>query len=258
MNNKNEIPVLRKAIRVLSALATEEGDLTTSSLARSLKIAPATCYRIIQTLEHAGWVRVLKHGRCELSVGLFPLLHRLQRHELLDQQVTDALQDLSSVTGVTCKVSIREGNDAVTVRRVASKEPMTLAVPLGARFHLTLGSSGAVLLSGLENKEIEQIIREAPASCWKFQKTDDVWDRVNAARQLNFVMDAGKFRPDVFAVSAALLAADGTVQGALTVAGLRHGHTEAQLKEWCGLVVRKAKELNEFTLLRGDKSKEID
>jgi DNA-binding IclR family transcriptional regulator len=255
MKKLNEIPVLRKAIQVLDALATEEGELTTSSLARSLKIAPATCYRIIQTLEHVGWIRVLKHGRCELSVGLFPLLQKLQRHELLDQQVLAALQELTATTGVTSKVSIREGNDAVTVLRVASKEPMALAVHPGSRFHLTLGATGSVLLGGLEDAEIEQIIKEAPASCWQLQKPADVWDRIKEARQHTAVMDAGTFRPDIFGVSAPLLAADGKVQGALTLTGLRHGHNKSQLNEWSGLVVRKAAELNQFTMLRVQKDK---
>jgi DNA-binding IclR family transcriptional regulator len=250
MNRINEIPVLRKAIQVLSALAMGDGELTTSSLARSLKIAPATCYRIIQTLEHVGWVRVLKHGRCELSVGLFPLLQHLQRHELLDQQVLAALQELTATTGITSKVSIRERNDSVTVLRVASKEPMALAVHLGSRFHLTLGATGSVLLSGLEEAQIEQVIKAAPASCWQLQNPANVWDRIKEARQHTAVMDTGTFRPDIFGVSAPLLAADGKVQGALTLTGLRHGHNEFQLNEWRGLVVQKAAELNQFTMLK--------
>ncbi|MEI6193535.1 MAG: helix-turn-helix domain-containing protein [Verrucomicrobiota bacterium] len=255
MKKLNEIPVLRKAIQVLDALATEDGEMTTSSLGRSLKIAPATCYRIVQTLEHVGWIRVLKHGRCELSVGLFPLLQRLQRHELLDQKVLATLEELTAITDVSSKVSIREGNDAVTVVRVASKSPMALAVHPGSRFHLTQGATGSALLSGLADEEIEQIIKEAPASCWQYQKPADVWERIQEARKRNAVLDAGTYRPDIFGIAAPLLSADGAVQAAIILTGLRHGHNKAQLNEWCQLVVQKAAELNQFTMLRVQKDK---
>jgi DNA-binding IclR family transcriptional regulator len=122
---------------------------------------------------------------------------------------------------------------------------------------LTQGASGSVLLSGLEDVEIDQILREAPASCWKLQKAADVWDRVQKARLNKAVMDAGTFRPDIFGISAPLLAADGKVQGALTLTGLRHGHKKSQLNEWSGLVVRKAAELNQFTMLRVKTTKEV-
>lgn len=255
MKTTNQIPVLRKAIQVLDALAIEEGELTTSSLARSLKISPATCYRIIQTLEHAGWIRVLKHGRCELSVGLFPLLQRLQRHELLDQKILAALEELTATTGISSKVSIREGNDCVTVVRVASREPMELAMHPGGRFHLVMGgAAGAVLLSSLEDTEIKEILQTAPDSCWQLQKPAEVWNRIQEARQRQSVIDVGAYRPDIFGISAPLLAADGAIQGALSIAGLRHGHNLAQLKEWRDQVVRKARELNQFTQLRVQKN----
>lgn len=242
--------MLRKAIQVLEALAAEQGEPTTTALTRALKIAPATCYRIIQTLEHAGWVQMLKDGRCELSIGLFPLLQRLQRHELLDQRVLAALQGLTATTGVASKVSAREGAMALTVLRVDSREPMALAVRPGSRFHLTLGASGSVLLSALDDAEIRRIIRKAPASCWQWQKPADVWRRIQGARRSTAVVDVGTYRPDIFGISAPLLAADGTIQGALTLTGLRHGHGDAQLNEWCRLVIRKAAELNQHTTLR--------
>ena len=250
MKTIHEIPVLRKAIQVLGALAAEQGDPTTTALARTLKIAPATCYRIIQTLEHAGWVQVLNNGRCELSVGLFPLLQRLQRHELLDQRVLAVLQELTAVTGVASKVSARDGDDALTVVRVDSREPMALAVRPGSRFHLTLGASGSVLLSALGDAEIERVIQRAPDNCWQWQKKADVWRRVKEARRRKVVMDEGTYRPDIFGIAAPLLAADGLIHGALTLTGLRHGVDKTRLETWCQLVAGKAAELNHRTLLK--------
>ncbi len=250
MTRAYQIPVMRKAIQVLNALADGQCEPTTTSLARTLKIAPATCYRIVQTFAHAGWIRLRADGRCELSVGLFPLLHRLQSHDLLSRKVTDALRELTAATGVASKVSVREDDDALTVLREDSAEPMALAVRSGSRFHLTLGASGSVLLSAQEDVEVARIVRNAPASCWQWQKPADVLCRVKEARRRGIVTDLGTYRPDIFGIAAPLLDAEGQIEGALTLTGLIHGHGKAQFEEWRKLVVSKAAELNQHATLK--------
>jgi len=250
MTRPHQIPVLRKAIQVMSALADGQCEPTTTSLARTLKIAPATCYRIIQTFAHAGWIRVRADGRCELSVGLFLLLHRLQSHDLLSRKVADVLQELTAATGVASKVSVREDDDALTVLREDSAEPMALAVRAGSKFHLTLGASGSVLLSALDDTEVARIIRNAPAGCWQWQKPADVLRRVKEVRRRGVVVDLGTYRPDIFGIAAPLLDAEGQIEGALTLTGLIHGHGKARFEEWRRLVACKAAELNQHATLK--------
>lgn len=241
----HQIPVLHKAIQVLNALAGGQCEPTTAALARSLKIAPATGYRIIQTFANAGWVQVRDNGRCELGIGLFPLLHRLQSDALLNRRVTEALAELTAATGLASKVSARDGDEAITLLREDSAEPMALAVKPGSRFHLTLGASGAVLLGALPDAEVARIIREAPDKCWQWQKPADVRRRVKEVRQRGVVADLGTFRPDVFGIAAPLLDAAGRVQGALTLTGLMHGHSKTQIEKWRQRLLRQAAELNQ-------------
>jgi DNA-binding IclR family transcriptional regulator len=245
MKTTHQIPVLGKAIQVLEAVASERCEPTAAVLARTLSIAPATCYRILQTLAHAGWIQLRADGRCELGLGLLPLLQRLQRHELLGRRVKDALRELTAATGVASKVSAREDAMAVTLLREASPQPMSLAVQPGARFHLTLGATGAVLLSALADAEIKTILRDTPPECWQWQKPAAVWKRVREVRRHGVVTDAGTYRPDVFGLSVPLLDLEGHIQGALTLTGLIHGHTKAQLASWRRLVLQKAAVLNQ-------------
>ncbi len=245
MKPTNQIPVLRKAVQVLEAVAGGRCEPTAAVLARTLSIAPATCYRILQTLAHAGWVQLGADGQCALGLGLLPLLERLQRHELLGRPVQDALQALTAATGVASKVSARDGAEAVTLLRVASSQPMALAVQPGARFHLTLGASGAVLLSGLPDAGIEQILHDAPPECWQWQKPEAVWKRIREVRRQGVATDAATYRPDIFGISVPLLDMEGQIQGALTLTGLRHGHTKAQLAGWRQLLLGQAAVLNQ-------------
>lgn len=244
MASAHQIPVLQKALRVITAIAEGACEPTMRSLSDSLKVAPATCYRIIQTFAHAGWVRVRGDGRCELGAGLLPLLHRLQSHDLLSQRMMEALRELTAATGVTSKVSVRDGDEAITLLREDSPQPMSLSVRPGARFHLTYGASGAVLLGSLPDQEIEQVIRRAPKECWQWQKPDDVWRRIEETRRDGVATDHGWYRPDVFGISVPLLDAGGELQGSLTLTGLLHGHSKTQLAGFRRLLLRKAAELN--------------
>lgn len=239
-----QIPVLQKAIRVLHAIADGSCEPTTNSLARALSIAPATSYRIIRTYAQARWLNIRDDGRCELALGLLPITQAVRQHDLLRREVEDTLRELTEATGMASKVSALDGDEAVTLLRVNSNAPMSLAVQSGARFHLAFGSSGAVFLGAMTDAEVEQILGSAPASCWQNQTPEQVLERVKKTRQHGIAEDLGGFRPDVFGLSAALLDKDGQVEGTLTLTGLLHGLTEKKIQSYRRLLLNKAEELN--------------
>ena len=160
-------------------------------------------------------------------------------------RIADALKDLTDATGVTSKVSVRDADEAVTLLRVDSLDPMGLSVRPGSRFHLTLGASGSVLMADLTGKELDRIIDEAPAVCWESQTPDDVRRRVMEARTRGTVYDSGKYRPDIFGISAPLYDAEGKLHAALTLTGLKHGRLKKQIEEWRLLLAKQTAKLNE-------------
>ena len=244
MKPVNQIPVLQKAIQVISAVGDSPRENTTATLARLLRIAPATCYRIIQTFSSNGWVRVLENGKCELGDGFFVILGQLQSHDLMGARVAGILKEITDATGVTSKVSVRDADEAVTLLRVDSMDPMGLSVRPGSRFHLTLGASGSALMADLADREIDRIIDGAPEACWQYQTPDDVRRRVAEGRAMGTVYDSGKYRPDIFGISAPLRDVDGKLRAALTITGLKHGRLKKQIEEWRRLLARKISALN--------------
>lgn len=163
---------------------------------------------------------------------------------MLGKRFLDALREITSITGMTSKVSVGDGFDALTLLRVNSSEQMALAVQTNARFHFAYGSSGAIFLSVMEDDAIANVLLNAPKECWNHQKPEDVWTRIHEAKKCGYVADLGSFRPDVFGISAPLFSADGNLQGTVTVTGLLHGRTQEQLNSWCKLLTKKCGELS--------------
>ena len=84
-------------------------------------------------------------GRCRaagtaLSVGLLPLLQPLREVEDLAGTVQPVLDELALRFGLTAKVSVRQGDFAVTAARCALPQATSVAVRIGASFHLALAS----------------------------------------------------------------------------------------------------------------------
>lgn len=216
---EHTVPILAKAVAVLKRVSAGGDDTTTKALAHSLGFSHSTVYRVLQTYIAEGWVRAVPGGRHELSLGLLPLLQPLARHDLLIEASRPFLSRLASATGLAAKLSVRQGVQAVTLVRAESPSETAVSVRVGSAFHLTLGSSGAVLLSELSSDERLRIIDEAPRACWKNQSRADVERRIADCRRTGACSDFGGYRPSVHAISAPVRDRASAIIGVFTVVG---------------------------------------
>ena len=107
---KHTIPAVCKAMELLGLLAEEHGETTTKALALRLGVPRTTCYRLLRSLVARDWVRPLPGGGHALSVGLLPLLQPLREVEDLAGAVQPVLDELALRSGLTAKVSVRQGD----------------------------------------------------------------------------------------------------------------------------------------------------
>jgi len=234
------IPVLKKSIAVLKLIAEGRGLTTTKALEQTLGVPHSTMYRMLQTFAQEDWVRQVESGQFELSFGLLPLLQPLVRHELLIDTVRDPLLALGRETGLTTKLSVRQGDFAVTLFRTESPRSTSIHVKTGAAFHLVLGSSGTVLLSALDAAARQRIIDDAPAECWQFQTRANGARRIAELAKTGACADSGSYRPIIFAISAPLHDRSGAVIAAITAIGFREDFDGTRLKANRRLVIDTA------------------
>jgi DNA-binding IclR family transcriptional regulator len=222
VNGKHTIPAVNKALELVRVLAEEEGETTTKALAIRLGVPRTTCYRILRSLVGRDWVRPVEGGRHVLSLGLLPLLQPLRQVESMAEAVRPALEALATQAQMTSKVSVRQGDYAVTIARCESPQQTSVAVRIGASFHLAYGSSGAVLLNGMEEEEIQDILKRAPEDCWSHQEPADVWKRLKDLQAKGWCADVGTYRQSVNAISTPLRDARGGVLAVMTLIGFPH------------------------------------
>lgn len=213
------VPVLCKAIRVFEAVAQSPGDATTKSLASTLGVSPTTCYRILQSFVAEGWLRPRGNGAFELSFGLVPLLRPLLRHEILIGTVREPLAVLARTTGLTAKLTVRQGGDAVTIHSASSPKGTAITSRVGSVVSLAIGSSGAMFLSACSDDEVNDLLEGAPSEVWRFQKRADVLQRVREARRQGACFDRGSYQAQINTLSAPLYGPGDEMIGAITLLG---------------------------------------
>lgn len=226
------VPVLRKALQVFEAVAKSTGGATTKELAVSLGISHTTCYRILQSFVSQGWLSARRGGIYELSFGLMPLLRPLLHNELLISTVKEPLRQLAVTTGLTSKLTVRQGDDAVTLVSASSPKSTAITSRVGSVVSLAIGSSGAALLSALPDAEVAQILDKAASEVWQLQDRADVHRRIREARRDGVCFDHGSFQPHIHTLSAPLVVPDRGIVAAITVLGLPQdfeGHARAAL-----------------------------
>lgn len=219
MVRKHTIPALSSALKVLCALARGEGSATTKELSQKLGIPNSTCYRILQTFAAFDWLRPTPGGRFEFSLGLLPLLKPLSDYQRMFDHFGEPLRELVEQTRLTAKVSIKQGDHAVTVFRVESPRMVAPSPKIGSAFPLAFGSSGSCLLSGMEDGEIAQFLDESPAETWQAQAPGDVWRRVREVRAEKACFDTGSYHPKIHTVSAPVFRGKDDILAAISLLG---------------------------------------
>lgn len=213
------IPMVNKTLELIRLISEGNEETTTKSLAICLGMPRSSCYRILRSLVAQDWIRPVAGGRHELSLGLLPVLQSLRRFEIMVDAFDPVIRSLALKTQLTVKVTVRQGDDAVTISRSESPRGTSVGVRVGAAFPLAYGSSGAVLLSDLPDDQIAGILGRAQDACWERQTRKDVSLRVREVRAKGFCADFGMYRSNCHALSAPIHDSQGQVVAALTVIG---------------------------------------
>ncbi len=217
ISGKPAVPVLDKAMRVLVELAAHEGEATSSSLARRVGASQPTCYRILKTLEAADWICADQEKGYRLSAGLMPLVQPFLDLHSLGRAVQGVLDVLAAEQGLTAKLSVRSGHEQTTLAVAAPARAYSVTAPIGSRYPVAWGASGAALLSDLADEAIAEILDATRR--WEHDSPRDVWRRIRAVRKTQVCENIGVHPRGIDTISTPLPASSYSL--ALTLVALR-------------------------------------
>lgn len=137
-------PALEKGLDVLELLAAEPRPMTLSSIVTRLGRSHGELFRMVQVLEHRGYVEQSGEGY-RLTDTIFSLGMQQPRTRNLIEIALPVMRQLALDIGQSCHLALHTKGDIVIVARMESAEQLGFSVRVGYRRPLVHAASGAVL-----------------------------------------------------------------------------------------------------------------
>ena len=234
MNKEHIIPAVAKAVGLLEYLGRSERGATQAELAKELDITVSTCYRIIQTLQKSDWLRKLPGNRYDVSGGLLAAAMKLIDSTARFDGAQPILERLAAQTGLSCKLSIRQGREQLTILRAESPRPMSVSGKVGVRFPVVEGSVGAALLSTESAEDIAQLAATCREEIPEKDTPEIIMERIRDIQRQGYCFNARRSRWKVDAMSSPVPDTDGRSVAAITLLGFDDDFQKTMLDELAG------------------------
>lgn len=153
------VPAIEKLDAILDFLAQRENGATITQTSVALDLPKSTVHRILNTMEHLGYVQPSgSTGLYRLGYKLLMLSRQVNHNQSLQRITRPWLARLVEQTGETAKLNVVQGLSICVVDRVESCAEMKISVVAGAVFPIHAGAAGRLLLAHLPHNLRRQVL----------------------------------------------------------------------------------------------------
>ncbi len=186
------IPGLERGLTLLQNFSQQHREMTFAELHRLVAMPKATAYRVVQTLEHLGFLQ--RNPRTNtFSLGINVLRLGLEHIASMDvvqvgQPVIEQLRDRSLCSS---HLAIRDGKDVIYVARVSAVGAKINEVRVGTRLPAHRTSLGRMLLSEVSRSEFESLYpEEILPECAEGEQAhrEAFWEMLQQDKQRGYVV----------------------------------------------------------------------
>lgn len=234
---------------VLRALSTvNEAGAGTAELARAASLPRPTVHRLLVSLAEEGFVdRDRRSGRWFLGPELYLLGAAAGMRYDVTHHARESVQRLATATGESAFFSARRGEETVCLLREDGDFPIrSFVLYEGARFPLGVVSAGLVVLSFLDDAEVDAHLHHTDlVSRWGRAHTPDaVRERIARTRADGYAVNPGLVVEGSWGMAAAVFDRVGQPAWALTVTGVETRFRPERQPELGALLLREAHALS--------------
>jgi IclR family transcriptional regulator, acetate operon repressor len=213
---------VEKAMRILEALAVEDGPHRLMDVAERAGVPRSTAYRVLATLGAQGFAQNCGDGRYGIGSRLGGLGARVVR--MLSTGVGPTLQELQrGAGGNTVHLAVRVGDHAVYLHKVDNDKPYEMRSRVGNQLPLHSTAIGKAILAHLPPDEVEAIVTTAGMAA----RTPATITEVGAlhaeladVRERGFALDDEENELTVRCIGAVVLDRSGRPRGGISVSSV--------------------------------------
>ncbi len=158
------VPALEKGLDILETLAAADAPQSLAELATRLDRSRSELFRMLACLEQRGYLsRDDASGKYALTLKLYALTHAHSPMAKLLGAGRRPMQALTEKTGESCHLSVLERGRLLVVAQQESPARVRLSIEVGGEFDPVTTASGRLLLSGLDEVALEEVLEASAA-----------------------------------------------------------------------------------------------
>lgn len=215
------MPGLDRGLQLLLAFAQQQREMTFTELHRLVSMPKATAYRVVQTLEHLGFLERNPRSNT-FSLGMMVLRLGFEYIASLDvaragQSVIEQLRDNSHCSS---HLAIRDGSDLIYIARVSAAGAQINQVSVGTRLPAHLTSLGRMLLTDLDRRAFEQIYPDTQLPAGErgvMQDREVLWEMVQQDKKRGYVIGESFFRGGISSIVYPIFGRSGRVSAVVSI-----------------------------------------
>jgi len=243
------VPGLQRGLEILRAFNRDRQRIGAPELARELGIPRSTVFRLIQTLEHMGFLRKVDGGTdYQLGIGVLSLGFELIASLEVSELAKPLLEKLRDQTGHSAHLAIRDGGDVIFVVKAASESTFASSVNIGTRLPAHGTVLGRVILADLSDDELKTVYPKSPLPKFSPQTPENLSDLktiLQADRDNGYARSASYFESGIASIAAPVRGESGRVIASINITFQDGKVTEEEIEgELIQTVVKTAEELS--------------
>lgn len=245
-----DVPVrsVGRAVDLLLALA--HGPQTLGRLAERTGLSKATVHRLLASLAHGQLaIQDPSTGDYLLGPGCFTIADAVMRGlgglGVIARPVLERLRDR---TGETVTMHVRAGSQRLCIEELVSLQSVRYTAGVGNATPIHVGSAGKLLLAYSDTDERSELLDHStldPITGATITDRAELERELEEVRRLGYAQSHGERVAGASAISAPILASDGSVLAALSILGPDGRLTEARLEEFRPAVLAAAGEISD-------------
>jgi DNA-binding IclR family transcriptional regulator len=236
-------------LQLLSQFSREQPELSGAELARQLELPRASVFRMLCTLEQAGFLERCVDGvHYKLGLGVLRLGFELLASMELTELGRPVIEELRERSGYSAHLVVRDGREVVFIAKVAGRSSLFQSVQVGARLPAHATVLGRVLLSDLSAGELAALYRHASLAAYtgKTPTTlSELSELIAQDRQRGHGISMGGYESGISTVAAPVFSGPGKVAAAISVTVPAQSIEAPELAELVAMVCDAARQLSD-------------
>ena len=243
------VRAVNRALDILMAFRDGDAQLGAAELAARVKLSRPTLYRLLYTLQEAGFVQAVgEPQRFRLGASVGQLARVWSSAGSLPLDIPSAAQPMMKKlledTGETVALFTPDGIDRLCVAEMPSAHALSFKRGPGYRERVVLGASGRVILAQLPHSPaaLKRYVKDLPAGRTIDLKTYSL--ELDATLKRGYAVSKSELIQGAVAMAAPFFGADGKVAGSMAVFGPSVRLDNARVKKICAMLVVQANALS--------------